>query len=123
MLCGCEIWGHENLNIIEKLHLKSLKYIFHLNRSTMSSQVFGESGFYPISLDVKVRMIGFWADLVNPSVEKIASKMYKICHNLYCTGEYKSPWLSDIRKKYWLIWVLNSFGKRIHLPVRLPCVI
>ena len=29
MLYGCEVWGHENIEILEKLHLKSLKYILH----------------------------------------------------------------------------------------------
>ena len=98
MLYGCEIWGYEKLDILEKLHLKSLKYILHLNRSTMSAQVFGESGLFPLFIDVKLRMISFWADLVNPSCEKIASNVYKVCRNLFCTGEFKSSWLSDIKQ-------------------------
>ena len=98
MLYSCEIWGHENIDILEKLHLKSLKYILHLNRNTMSAQVFGESGFYPLSIDVKVRMISFWADLVNPTCEKLTNKMYKICHDLFCMDEYKSPWLCAIKE-------------------------
>ena len=40
MLYGCEIWGHENLNIIEKLYLKSLKYILHLKRSRHKLMLF-----------------------------------------------------------------------------------
>ena len=98
MLYSCEIWGHENIDILEKLHLKSLKYVLHLNRNTMSAQVFGESGFYPLSIDVKVSMISFWADLVNPTCEKLTNKMYKICHDLFCMDEYKSPWLCAIKE-------------------------
>ena len=98
MLYGCEIWGHEKLDILEKIHLKSLKYILHLNRSTMTAQVFGESGFFPIYIDVKVRMISFWADLVNPSFDKLSNKVYGLCYNLFCSGEYKQPWLADIKE-------------------------
>ena len=98
LLYGCEIWGHEKLDIIEKLHIKSLKYILHLNRSTMSSQVYGESGIFPILLDVKVRMIRFWADLVKPSSPKLASKVYNIFHDLYSAGEFMSPWITQIKQ-------------------------
>ena len=98
MLYGCEIWGHEKLDILEKLHLKSLKYILHLNRSTMTAHVFGESGFFPIYVDVKVRMISFWADLVDPSFDKLSNKVYSLCYNLFCSGEYEQPWLADIKE-------------------------
>jgi hypothetical protein len=30
LLYGCEIWRFENLDIIERVHLKVLKYIFNL---------------------------------------------------------------------------------------------
>ena len=98
MLYGCEVWGHENIEVLEKLHVKSLKYILHLNRSTMSSHVFGESGYFPLLVDIKVRMVGFWADLVNPSCEKITNKIYEILHNLFCRGDYMSPWLLEIKQ-------------------------
>ena len=98
LLYGCEIWGHEKLDLIDKLHLKALKYMLHLNRSTLTAQVYGESGIFPISLDIKARIVGFWADLVNPTKPKLASKIYNVLYDLHCRGEYTSPWLLHIKQ-------------------------
>ena len=32
LLYGCEIWGFESLDIIERIHLKFLKYIFNFKK-------------------------------------------------------------------------------------------
>ena len=34
LIYGCEIWGYENISILDKLHLKFLKYILCLKQST-----------------------------------------------------------------------------------------
>lgn len=36
LLYGCEIWGYENIEVIESVHLKFLKYVFNLKSSTPS---------------------------------------------------------------------------------------
>lgn len=36
LLYGCEIWGYENIEVIERVHLKFLKYVFNLKGSTPS---------------------------------------------------------------------------------------
>ena len=35
LLYGCEIWGFESLDIIERIHLKFLKYIFNLKSTVV----------------------------------------------------------------------------------------
>ena len=98
LLYGSEIWGHECLDLIEKPHLKSLKCILHLNRSTMSSQVYGESGNFPVSIMIKARMVRFWADLVGSQGNKLSSSIYSILHELHSRSVYTSPWLSVVRQ-------------------------
>jgi hypothetical protein len=44
LLYSCEIWGDENVEIIEKVHLKFLKFILSLKSSTICCMVYGESG-------------------------------------------------------------------------------
>lgn len=39
LLYGCEIWGYENIEVIERVHLKFLKYVFNLKSSTPSHMV------------------------------------------------------------------------------------
>ena len=42
LIYGCEVWGYENLNIVEKLHLKFLKLAAGLKQSTPNVMVYGE---------------------------------------------------------------------------------
>ena len=44
LLYGCDIWGFESLDIIERIHLKFLKYIFSLISSTLTYMVYEETG-------------------------------------------------------------------------------
>ena len=61
LLYGCEIWGHENYAILEKLHLKFCKYILHINKYTPNCMVYGELGRFPISVYINNRLIQFWS--------------------------------------------------------------
>ena len=40
LLYGCEVWGYGNCDIIERVHLKFLKIIFNLKRSTPSFMIY-----------------------------------------------------------------------------------
>lgn len=46
LLYGCEVLGYENLQSIERIHLKLLKHIFLLKSSTQSCVGNGETGRY-----------------------------------------------------------------------------
>jgi len=60
LLYGSEIWGFENIDIIERVHLRFCKLILHLKQSTPNFMVYGELGRYPIPVILKVCMIRFW---------------------------------------------------------------
>jgi hypothetical protein len=77
LLYGCEIWEFKNLYIIERVHLKFLKYIFNLKSSTKSYMVYGETGRYPLYVTVYTRMISYWGRLfLNPN-NKIVCSLYR----------------------------------------------
>ena len=50
LLYGCEVWGYENVLILDRLHLKYLKYPLGLKQSTPSCMVYGETGRFPLSV-------------------------------------------------------------------------
>ena len=52
LVYGCEIWGFESLDIIERIHLKFLKYIFNLKCSTPTYMVYGETSRFPLYVTV-----------------------------------------------------------------------
>ena len=49
---GSEVWGYENLNVIERIHLKFLMHSFNLETSTPSYMVYGETGRFPLYMSV-----------------------------------------------------------------------
>jgi sialic acid synthase SpsE len=59
LLYGSEVWGYENIILLERLQLKFLKILLNVNRSTTNNMVYGELGCLPIGIYVKCRMINF----------------------------------------------------------------
>ena len=49
---GSELWGYGNLDVIERVQLKYLKYILKMKMSTPNFMVYGESGCMPIGVDI-----------------------------------------------------------------------
>ena len=53
LLYGCEVWGYENLDILEKVHTKFGKFIFGVSKYSHNMPVYGELGRYPLSIKNK----------------------------------------------------------------------
>ena len=69
--------------------------------------VYGELGKFPIEIDAKVRMLGFWHRIctdVTSDASKISSMMYKLCLSLYMSSECKLPWIEYVHS------MLNELG-------------
>ena len=60
LLYGCEIWACEKMDVISKLQLRFLKLILGVKITTPTCMVPGEVGKYPIKIEAKCRMLGFW---------------------------------------------------------------
>ena len=115
LLYGCEIWGSENVNILEKLQLKFLKHLFRLNQRTMSNLIYGETGIYPIHVLVKCRMIKFWTELISQaSQDKFSAKMYKFLYTVQNSDTFRFPWLNHVKailidNGFECVWYNQSF--------------
>jgi hypothetical protein len=46
---GSEIWGYENIDILEKVHVKFCKLLLNLKTST-TIYIYGEIGRYPLNI-------------------------------------------------------------------------
>ena len=96
LLYGCEIWGFQNVQIIENVHNQFLRNITKLRRSTPIYMLDAELGRYPIELFIKSRMIGFWISIVNCDNTKITKNLYNMLSNESNMGQnYK--WINRIK--------------------------
>lgn len=99
---GSEVFGYENIDILEKVHNNFLRKITKARRSTPMSFLYGELGRYRISIIVKTRMISFWNRLILSKEQKISLQIYKYMLNLP-NSNFK--WISKIKE------ILNSVGR------------
>ena len=95
---GCEVWGFEQLEILQKLQLKFYKIVLRLRNSTPSLMLFGETGYYPLWVSIKVRMLCFWFKLVSDqNGNKLSVTIYKLLYASFNNGTYENAYLKHIR--------------------------
>ena len=95
---GCEVWDFENINLIEKLHLKYLKYSLSLKMSTPTCMALGETGRFPVSIHINTRVVSFWSRIIRTSNKnKLSSIMYNIMYAHYRINTVESKWLKHVK--------------------------
>lgn len=60
LLYYSEIWGYENIDVIERVHLRFLKQILNLKSSILSFMVYGKTRRFSLYIIIYTRMIEFW---------------------------------------------------------------
>ena len=99
LLYGSEVWGIGNCDIIERVHLKFIKYIFKLKTSTPSHMIYGELGIIPITTEIQARIVSFWSKLIEYQENiKLSSEVYSVIYALYDNKQLKSKWLENIKR-------------------------
>ena len=102
LLYGTEVWGFGNCDVIERVHLKFLKYIFKLKKSTPSHMIYGELGIFPITVEIRHRAVSYWCKLVTDSTnetigtQKLSTYVYSLIYNMHQNDKLKSQWLNNI---------------------------
>ena len=61
---SCEVWGFNKWKNIEKIHLKFLKLLLGVKKSTSSMAVYGETRRYPLYINRYVRMVIYWGNVL-----------------------------------------------------------
>ena len=95
-LYGCEVWGYENVDILEKVHTKFCKINFGVSKYSHNMPVYGELGRYPLSIKIKQRMVRYWTRILKSGEYKLNKVMYTILHNLHCKNVHLSPWVTYV---------------------------
>jgi hypothetical protein len=92
------MWGYEILQVIERIHLKFLKHIFQLKNSTPSYMVYGETGCFPIYINMYSKMISYWVKLLSDDGLKIVNVLYRFLYTQYSNKTFKNPGLNVYKK-------------------------
>ena len=104
LLYGSEAWGYSNVDIIEKLHLRFLKILLNVRKSTPSCMIYGEAGHFPLSLMVNSRMVSYWFKICTENKPKLNVVLYKLLYNMYNMGSLQSCWITHVKA------VLDNLG-------------
>ena len=104
LLYGCEVWGFGKNTVLERIHLKFCKILLNLKSSTPNYMIYGELGRYPIDIDIKVRMVSYWAKLVCGKDSKLCSILYKLCKKLTVNRNIQLLWIDYVHD------ILNECG-------------
>jgi hypothetical protein len=99
LLYGCEVWGFGKNEVLERVHLKFCKILLNLKSSTPNYMymVYGELDRYPIDIDIKVRIISYWARLLSGKPAKFSNVFYRLSRNLNENGDADLSWVYFIR--------------------------
>ena len=92
---ACEIWGFENLEMLEKIHTEFLRKITKCRKSTPLYMLYAELGRLPLDIIIKTRTVGFWNRLILDKHTKIAYILYQLL-KFGNNANYK--WISNIKK-------------------------
>ena len=61
---GCEVWGFNVADKVEKVHIEFLKRILNAKKCTPSFMVYSELGRLPLQIERKCRIIKYWLKLI-----------------------------------------------------------
>ena len=90
---GCEIWGYENLDILEEFHCNFLRRITKTKKSTPRYMLYAELSRLPIEIFIKTRMIKFWTTILQSKPTKFSHLIYR-----YMSQENQNyRWINHIK--------------------------
>ena len=89
-----------------------------VNKLTSSMMVYGESGAIPLDVDIKSRMLTFWARLCSGEKHNISNTIYCLLYTLDEKNIFMSEWVETVKT------TLNNCGfSGLWLNQSLPCSI
>ena len=94
MTYSCEVFGFENIQILERIHNEFLRKITKTKKSTPLFMLYAELGRYPIEIIIKSRMISFWNRIITGKQSKYSYQLYQAVRFAI---PQKSKWLRSIR--------------------------
>ena len=68
--------------------------------------VYGETGVFPLKVDIETRIISYWTKLIDFNSNRLSNMVYLILHALFEQRRCKSKWLENIK----MLITKNGYG-------------
>ena len=92
---GAEVWGLTvDLSILERVHLFALKRFLNVSVRTPNSLVYGETGRFPLFVNIYVKCVKYWLRLLKMEPNRYPRKAYNML--LYMHEHNRNTWASSI---------------------------
>jgi hypothetical protein len=96
VLYGSEVWGFRN-SYGRKSSLEICKLLLNLKTFTTNCLVYGELERFPLSVDIKQRMVSYWTKLISGKQTKLCSITYRLMFHLFSTQNVNFQWLTYVK--------------------------
>ena len=98
LLYGSEVWGCENVDVIDQFYLKFCKSLLDVKQTTPSVMVYGELGTILLHLKIKSRVLNFWYRIISGKKDKICYKLYQLMYYLHVNDLFHSDWVKTVHE-------------------------
>ena len=98
MTYGCEIWGFEMLDSVERFHRSFFKSVLNISKYTANSIIYGETGITKVESIVYTRMLSFWHRLRTGSSNKISHILFKFAKKQADENTFDHKWGNKIKE-------------------------
>ena len=122
LLYGCEIWGYEEHDNIERVQLTFCKFFLGVNKRTSNMAVLGECGRLPLYASYHTRCIKYWVEIQEMPAHRYPKQVYTMLEQQHKMG--RVTWATHIKRlltKYDLehVWETRLIGDKRKLLTQL----
>ena len=98
---GSEVWGVENVKMLDVFQRKYMKKQMHLRKSTPNCMLYGETGQLPLQCKTDARLLNFWAKLHTSEgyQHKLSETLYQFMRRLSDRGSIHFKWMQVVKQK------------------------
>ena len=100
---SCEIWGFRESDQLEKLHLRFLKSILGVRKSTPNAFVYSELDTFPLKADRLPRIIKYWLRILHLQDDNPVKIIYKLLLSDINENNNIINWASLVKKELYTI--------------------
>ena len=93
---SAEVWGFHLGVDVERVHLKFLKNLLGVKRSTQNDFIYGEYGTTPLNEIRKIQILKYWARIVSNEKSGMVTNCYNVMYNHSLITENCTNWASRV---------------------------